>query len=41
MVDALIKTRGSISQAAKHFGVSRPTFHVLLHKFQIDAKEFR
>jgi two-component system, NtrC family, response regulator len=41
VVDALIKTRGNISQAAKHLGVSRPTFHVLLDKFQVNAKEFR
>ena len=41
VIDALIKTRGNISQAAKHLEVSRPTFHALLDKFQIDAKEFR
>ena len=41
LVDALIKTRGNISQAAKHLGVSRPTFHGLLDKFQVNAKEFR
>jgi len=41
VVDALMKTRGNISQAAKHLGVSRPTFHALLDKFQVDAKEFR
>src|SRR6266852_4206904 len=41
LVDALIKTRGNISRAAKHLGVSRPTFHGLLAKFQVDAKEFR
>jgi transcriptional regulator of acetoin/glycerol metabolism len=41
VVDALIQTRGNISQAAKQLGVSRPTFHDLLAKFQVDAKEFR
>jgi two-component system, NtrC family, response regulator len=41
VVDALIKTRGNISQAAKHLGVSRPTFHGLLDKFEVNAKEFR
>jgi len=41
VVDSLIKTRGNISQAAKHLGVSRPTFHGLLDKFQVDAKKFR
>ena len=41
VVDALIKTRGNISQAAKHLGVSRPTFHALLDKFEVNAKDFR
>jgi two-component system, NtrC family, response regulator len=41
LVDALIKTRGNISQAARHLGVSRPTFHGLLDKFQVNAREFR
>jgi two-component system NtrC family response regulator len=41
LVEALIKTRGNISQAAKHLGVSRPTFHGLLDKFQVNAREFR
>src|SRR5262245_3652538 len=41
VVDALIQTRGNISQAAKQLGVSRPTFHDLLTRFQVDAKEFR
>ncbi len=41
IVESLIKTRGNISQAAKHLGVSRPTFHGLLDKFQVNAREFR
>ena len=41
LVEALIKTRGNISQAAKHLGVSRPTFHGLLDKFQVNARECR
>ncbi len=41
LVDALIQTRGNISQAAKQLGVSRPTFHGMLTKFQVNAKEFR
>jgi two-component system, NtrC family, response regulator len=41
VVDALIKSRGNISQAAKHLGVSRPTFHALLDKFQVNAREFK
>jgi two-component system NtrC family response regulator len=41
IVDALIKTRGNISLAARHLGVSRPTFHGLLDKFEVNAREFR
>src|SRR4029078_11219376 len=41
VVDALMKTRGNISQAAKHLGVSRPTFHALLDKLRVAAKDFR
>jgi two-component system NtrC family response regulator len=41
VIDALVKTRGNISQAAKHVGVSRPTFHGLLDKFGVNAREFR
>ncbi len=41
LVEALIKTRGNISQAAKNLGISRPTFHGLLDKFGVNAREFR
>ena len=41
LVEALIKTRGNISQAAKNLGISRPTFHGLLDKFGVNALEFR
>jgi two-component system NtrC family response regulator len=41
LVDALVRTRGNISQAAKELGVSRPTFHGLLGKHQVNAREFR
>jgi two-component system NtrC family response regulator len=41
VVDALIQTRGNISRAAQHLGVSRPTFHGLLDKFGVNAREFR
>jgi len=40
-VDALVKTRGNISQAAKLLGVSRPTFHGLLDKLAVNARDFR
>ena len=41
LVDALVKTRGNISQAAKLLGVSRPTFHGRLNKHTINAMDFR
>jgi two-component system NtrC family response regulator len=41
LVGALVKTRGNISQAAKLLSVSRPTFHGLLDRFQLNARDFR
>jgi two-component system NtrC family response regulator len=41
LVDALVKTRGNISQAAKLLGVSRPTFHGLIAKCEVNARDFR
>jgi two-component system NtrC family response regulator len=41
VVDALMKTRGNISQAAKLLGVSRPTFHGLIAKYEMSARAFR
>jgi two-component system NtrC family response regulator len=41
LIDALLKHRGNISQAAKELKVSRPTLHGLLEKFQVNAREFR
>jgi two-component system NtrC family response regulator len=41
LVDALIKTKGNISQAARELGVSRPTFHSLLDKHHVNARGFR
>ncbi|PYN01685.1 MAG: PEP-CTERM-box response regulator transcription factor [Candidatus Rokuibacteriota bacterium] len=41
LVDALVKTRGNISQAAKLLGVSRPTFHGLIAKNEVNARDFR
>src|SRR5262249_36108418 len=40
LVDALVKTRGNISRAAKLLGVSRPTFHGLLDKLEVNARDF-
>jgi two-component system NtrC family response regulator len=41
VVDALVRTRGNISQAAKLLGVSRPTFHGMIDKHGLNAKDFR
>jgi len=41
VVDALVRTRGNISQAAKLLGVSRPTFHGMIDKHELNAKDFR
>jgi two-component system NtrC family response regulator len=41
LVEALVKTRGNISQAAKLLGVSRPTFHGMLEKHKVNARDFR
>jgi len=39
--EALTKTRGNVTQAAKLLGVSRPTFHGMLERFGLNAKDFR
>ena len=41
LLDALLKTRGNISKAAGHLGVSRPTFHGMLEKYGVNARDFR
>ncbi len=41
VVEALVRSRGNISRAAKELGVSRPTFHGLLAKYQLDASSFK
>jgi two-component system NtrC family response regulator len=41
LIEALVKYGGNISRAAKEIRVSRPTFHGLLDKHQINAKDFR
>ena len=41
VISALTRTKGNISEAAKDIGVSRPTFHGLLDKHQINARDFR
>jgi two-component system NtrC family response regulator len=41
LIDVLVKTKGNISQAAKQLGVSRPTFHGMLDRHQVVARQFR
>ena len=41
LVNALVRSRGNISRASKALDISRPTFHDMLAKHSIDAKEFR
>jgi two-component system NtrC family response regulator len=41
LVDALVRSRGNISRASRALDISRPTFHDMLAKHSIDAKEFR
>ncbi len=41
VVDALVKAHGNISQAARLLGVSRPTFHGLIAKYEVNARDFR
>jgi two-component system NtrC family response regulator len=41
LVNALIKSHGNISQAARELGVSRPAIHDLLEKHGVVAKQFR
>ena len=41
VVDALARTAGNISHAARAIGVTRPTLHSLLTKYRIQAQTFR
>ena len=41
VVDALARTSGNISHAARTIGVTRPTLHSLLAKYHIQAQTFR
>ena len=41
IVNALVRSRGNISRASRALDISRPTFHDMLAKHSIDAKEFR
>jgi len=41
LVDALVKTRGNITQGARLLGVSRPTLHGLIARYEVNARDFR
>ena len=41
LIDALQRYRGNISQAAKAIDISRPAFHELLAKHEIDVDEYK
>jgi two-component system NtrC family response regulator len=41
VIGALTRNAGNITRAARDIAVSRPTFHDLLHKHDIDADRFR
>ena len=41
VIEALARNRGNISKAAKELGVSRPTLHSFLEKYQLSARDFR
>jgi two-component system NtrC family response regulator len=41
VVEALVKTRGNITQASRILAVSRPTLHVLIARYEVNARDFR
>jgi two-component system NtrC family response regulator len=41
VVEALLRTAGNVSRAAREIGVTRPTFHSLMSKYAIQAEAFR
>jgi two-component system NtrC family response regulator len=41
LVDALTRTKGNISVAARNLAISRPAMHELLKKHQLEARFFR
>jgi transcriptional regulator of acetoin/glycerol metabolism len=40
-VEALVKTRGNITQASRLLAVSRPTMHGLIGRYDLSARDFR
>jgi two-component system NtrC family response regulator len=41
VVEALVRSRGNVTRAARGIDVTRPTFHALMNKFGIRTEEFR
>jgi two-component system NtrC family response regulator len=41
LIDALARTRGNVTQAARLLAVSRPTAHGLIAKYRVSARAFR
>jgi len=41
VVEALLRTAGNVTRAAREVGVTRPTFHSLMRKYGIEAESFR
>jgi len=41
VVEALLRTAGNVSRAAREIGVTRPTFHSLMSKYAIQPEAFR
>jgi two-component system NtrC family response regulator len=41
IVDALARTAGNVSHAARAIGITRPTFHALMSKYGVQAQAFR
>jgi two-component system NtrC family response regulator len=41
LVDALVRTRGNITQASRLLAVSRPTLHGLIGRYDLSARDFR
>src|SRR5262249_60968302 len=41
LVDALVKTRGNITQASRLLAVSRPTVHGLIDRYDLSPRDFR
>ena len=41
VVEALVQTRGNITQASRLLAVSRPTLHGLIGRYELSARSFR